>query len=180
MARINKDKKDIVSFPEDLMSYEHCTVYEDHKENVEKKIPQLKCRECNNGVLKEAPSRIAISSVVVLKCNSCKSQLKCFKDYDKFEITKTACEECGCAQVRVNYPVKESPFPFYANQHTGCMYCDITLKRLVEFPESSTKPEQKDEKTAKTEEEQKDTEKDKQEESTPIIVVTKRKKKKKR
>lgn len=61
--------------------------------------------------------------------------LKCFKDYEKFKITKDECEECQCAKIKVNYSPKESPFPSFANQRIGCVYCDSNLKDLVEWPE---------------------------------------------
>lgn len=159
------------------MSYEHCTVYEDHKEK-EKKDPQIKCRVCNNGVYKEAPTRIAISNFVLLRCNQCKTTLKGFKDNEGFKITKQACEECGCAQVKANYPVRESPFPFFANQHIGCIYCDNVMRHLMEFPETSQsatdqKEEEKTEKVEKPSQE-------KLEENPPVIIISKKKKKKRR
>ena len=43
---------------EDLKSYEHCTVYEEHKEKLKKRPPELLCRLCENGILKQAPDRI--------------------------------------------------------------------------------------------------------------------------
>ena len=135
-----KGKKEAVSFPEEMTSYEHCTIYDDQKEPVEKKDPQIRCRECHNGQLKEAPTRIAISSYVTLKCTQWKSIYKCFEEYDEFEILKTAWADCQGATIRVRYPAKDSPLPHHANQYSSCIFCDSELRRLVVFPESKDKP----------------------------------------
>ena len=167
-------KKDSISFPEDVMSYEHCTVYEDHKEPQEKKDPVLRCRMCNAGTLKELPSKIAISTSVTLKCNGCKKTLKCFKDYEKFEITKkNGCSICGVAQVKLNYAASESPFPMYANQHVGCIYCDEVIKKLVEFPDKLK--DEIEENDMKKEDSKVDEEKLKPKSNTPVIIVSKKK-----
>lgn len=157
------------------MSYEHCTVHEPNKEIVEKKDPTLKCRICNAGALKEAPSKISISNNVMLKWNNCKNTLKCFEDHEKFGITKNACKECGSAEVRVHYAVKESPFPFYANQHAGCIYCDEFLRKLVEFPENATPGPQVEAKEENKVEEPK-IKKDNDSDDVPKIIVSKKKK----
>ena len=57
---------------DDLKSYEHCTVYEEHKEKLKKKHPELTCRACEGGVYKQAPDRISMNNVVTLKCQRCK------------------------------------------------------------------------------------------------------------
>jgi DNA topoisomerase III len=41
----DKKKKDILGFSEDVMSYEHCTIYELPKEVVEKKDPVIHCKQ---------------------------------------------------------------------------------------------------------------------------------------
>lgn len=91
--------------------------------------------------MKEAPTKIAISTFVTLKCNVCKKTLSCFKEYDKFEVTKNACQFCGDAQVKINYPPNESPLPMQANQHMGCIYCDKVVRSLIEFPSNLEREE---------------------------------------
>ena len=136
----NKAKKESISFPEEIVSYEHSTVYEENKEPAEKKDPSIKCRECHNGQLKETPTRIAMSSYANLKCTQCKAIYKCFEDHDEFEILKSCWSDCGGANVRVRYPAKESPLPNHANQYSACLFCDSELRKLVIFPESKDRP----------------------------------------
>ena len=129
---------------------------------------------CNNGTLKQLPTKISMSRILSLKCNSCRKVLKCFNDYEKFEITKNACSICGIAQVKLNYASSESPFLNQANQHTGCIYCDKEVKQLIEFPDSirnSTEETKKEEKVI-------DQNKLKPKENASIIIVTKKKGKK--
>lgn len=57
---------------EDLKSYEHCTVYEEHKERLKKKLPDLQCRMCDNGIIKQTPDRIAMNNTITLRCGKCK------------------------------------------------------------------------------------------------------------
>lgn len=183
-ARDGKDPKDrknkSASFPDEPVGYEHATVYEDHKEPAKKKPPKLKCRDCEAGVLKEAPVRIAISTFVLLRCASCKSTLKCFKDNEGFSVSETPCDECGCAKVRVKYSLKESPLPLFANQHFGCIYCDSALRNLIEFPKPRDGPavaeQPKDAKKKPKDQPASKANTNKPAEPSSVIIITKKKK----
>jgi hypothetical protein len=130
--------------------------------------------------LKEAPTKIAMSRFVTLRCNVCKITLICFNDYDKFQITKNACQFCADAQVKLNYAPKESPLPMQANQHIGCIYCDKVVRSLIEFPSNIEKDqtEQTSNESASNVTNAIKPVSKADEVSTPIIIVSKKKNKK--
>lgn len=104
--------------------------------------------------------------------------MKGFKNNEKFEISKTKCEECESAQVTLQYSNKESPFAFFANKHTGCIYCDNEIRNLIDWP-GGVMPGKRTEDSIISDAMQKKVEKkEKSEESMNVIVVSKKKKKK--
>jgi hypothetical protein len=133
--------KEDIGFPEEKKSYEHCSIFEDYKAEIVEKRAVLRCRNCNRGELKKIKPKSKLDTNIYLRCTQCKYEIVCFKDCQKFEILKASCEECDNALIRVNYPVKDSPFPMYANQHAGCLHCDDVFRTIVEFPEFSEVPE---------------------------------------
>ena len=79
----------------------------------------------------------------------------------------------------LHYAVKESPFAFFANKHSGCIYCDSEIRNLIEWPEAPKKATTQDSNTGANASQKKKLEKkDKIHESTPVIVVSRKKKKK--
>jgi len=142
-----KDYKEI-GFPQEMRSYEHCKLFEEVKTITVEKTAHLHCNICKNkGTMKKIKPKNKRDTSIHLRCSQCKYEFSCFKDCDKFEILKNGCENCNSSLVRVNYPVKDSPFPMSANQHTGCLFCDEVYKEIVEYPEasenSSSQPENK-------------------------------------
>ena len=86
---------------------------------------------------------------------------------------------CKNALIRVNYPVKDSPFPMYANQHSGCMFCDDVFKKIVELPPTTEKSvdDNKDENaTTNPENSSENVEKPQKTKEGEIIVKKKKKK----
>lgn len=93
--------------------------------------------------MKIVPGKGRKDPSVNLRCGLCKYQITCFKNHTKFEILTIKCDNCESAFVRVNYSVKESPFPLSANQHSGCIYCDDVFKGIIELPMTKKVSEKK-------------------------------------
>lgn len=142
-----KRPDELLGNPEDYKSYEHCTLFEEYKSKPLEKNPEIMCCNCIQGIMKvkSAKAKGKKDTSINLLCGYCKYQITCFKDHTKFEVLTTQCDRCESAHIRVSYPVKESPFPLSANQHTGCMYCDDIFKSLITLPPAKKLPEKKEE-----------------------------------
>lgn len=108
-----------IGFPSDFKSYEHCTVFDDYKAQITEKSVHVHCNNCKKGQLKKISAKKKKSNNICLRCTVCNYEILCFENCTSFEILKAPCEVCESALIKVNYPVKDSPFPLYANQHQG-------------------------------------------------------------
>lgn len=170
--------KDAIGFLEDVKSYEHCTVFDDFKAVITEKVFHLHCNSCKKGQLKKINPKNKRDTNIYLRCTNCKYEIVCFKDCEKFEIMKDGCEICNSSIIRVNYSVKESPFPLSANQHTGCLHCDEVFHSIVDFPEVKETTEKSEHAEQPADEENKEEAAQAPPKQAAGIVITKKKRKK--
>lgn len=58
---------DLIGFPEELKSYEHCTVYEIDKAQITEKVFTLHCNNCKKGQLKKVSPKNKRDTNIYLK-----------------------------------------------------------------------------------------------------------------
>jgi DNA topoisomerase-3 len=66
--------------PEDLKSYEHCTVFEDYKSVIVEKNAHIRCAFCTKGELKKIKTKNKTDTTIHLLCTQCRYEITGFKD----------------------------------------------------------------------------------------------------
>ncbi|CAH1786482.1 unnamed protein product [Owenia fusiformis] len=94
------------------------------------------CPECENGILVLDPNS---APKWKMACNNskCNVVVNFFDNAHRVAVSEEMCEECGTAILDVTFNKTKTPLTDGATEHSGCPFCDVILKPLVELKHAS-------------------------------------------